>query len=101
MLFPDGDQPLSCRIVPPICSAFVRIVAGEGGEKPIPVRNYYSFYPGGRAPSILTGTTASLIARAVANPGLMTVLMRCSRSSKPANALFIAFTVSHSTSGQP
>ena len=50
---------------------------------------------------MLTGTTASLIARAVAKPGLITVLMRCSRSSKPANALFIALTVSHSMSDQP
>jgi hypothetical protein len=48
-----------------------------------------------------TGTTASLMARAVANPGLITVLMRRSRSSKPANALFIALTVSHSISDQP
>jgi len=56
---------------------------------------------GGRAPSMLTGITASLIARAVAKPGLITVLIRCSRSSNPANALFIALTVSHSMSVQP
>ena len=50
---------------------------------------------------MLTGTTASLRARAVAKPGLMTVLISRSRSSKLANALFIALIVSHSTSDQP
>src|ERR1035438_3702714 len=48
-----------------------------------------------------TRTTASLAARAVANPGLMTVLMIRSRWSKWANALFIALIVSHSMSDQP
>ncbi len=47
------------------------------------------------------GSTEWLIARAVAKPGFMTVLMICSRSSKPANAHYIALIVSHSTSGQP
>ena len=50
---------------------------------------------------MLTGTTASLSARAVAKPGLMTVLIKRRRSSNPANALFIALMVSHSTSDQP
>src|SRR5580693_3404205 len=46
-------------------------------------------------------TTASLAALAIAKPGLITVLMMCSRWSKGANALFIALMVSHSKSGQP
>ena len=45
--------------------------------------------------------TASLAARAVAYPGLITVSMIRSRSSKWANALFIALIVSHSMSRQP
>ena len=43
----------------------------------------------------------SRAARATAKPGLMTVLMIDSRSSKGANALFIALMVSHSMSDQP
>jgi hypothetical protein len=46
-------------------------------------------------------STASLAAFATAKPGLSTVLMMCSRWSNGANALFIALTVSHSTSDQP
>jgi hypothetical protein len=37
----------------------------------------------------------------VANPGLITVLMIRSRSSKWPKALFIALIVSHSMSDQP
>ena len=48
-----------------------------------------------------TRTTASLAARAVANPGLITVSMIRSRSSKWANALFTASMVSDSKSRQP
>jgi hypothetical protein len=36
-----------------------------------------------------------------AKPGLITELIRARRSSKGANALFIALTVSHRMSGQP
>ncbi len=41
------------------------------------------------------------MARAVAKPGLITVLISRSRSSNGANALFIAFIVSHSMSDHP
>jgi hypothetical protein len=47
------------------------------------------------------GTWKPLAARAVANPGLMTVLISRSRSSNGANALFIALSVSHSMSDHP
>ena len=53
------------------------------------------------APAPGIQTTESLAARAVANPGLISVLMIRSRSSKCPNALFIALIVSHSMSDQP
>jgi RNA polymerase sigma factor (sigma-70 family) len=53
------------------------------------------------AQSRFGGTRALLRARAVAKPGLMTVLISSRRSSNGAKALFIAFSVSHSMSDQP
>src|SRR5215467_2268070 len=50
---------------------------------------------------LATGPLVTGGAIAAANPGLITVLISASRSSKGANALFIALIVSHCTSDQP
>ena len=84
------------------------VTAPPGAETVVPAR---TSRPGrafwslaaipGYVPSPGTRTTESLAARAVANPGLITVLMIRSRSSKWPKALFIALIVSHSMSDQP
>ena len=68
-----------------------------GGRAGVPVIGGHTGY----LPSPGIRTTESLAARAVAKPGLMTVLMIRIRSSKWPKALFIALIVSHSMSDQP
>src|ERR1039457_3797047 len=81
--------------------AMAGIVTDDSDGKPRTVRKKMRVKMGLYAPSVPTGITATLLARAVANPGFITVLMRCRRSSKPGNGLIITLSVSHSTPRQP
>jgi len=100
---------LAAEISDPDGWVWMMLSAMDGSRAPQEIVEYvqagYPAEPVGalrRAPQRRSGGTWKLlVARAVAKPGLMTVLISRRRSSNGANALFIALSVSHSMSDQP